>query len=369
MTSPEAVLDRPASRAGHDRHAIGIVAMFLLSRLALVAVGLATKLSQGERLQFPADLVDLFVRWDASWYLAIVEHGYSNEDSAAQPGATTYAFCPIFPLLVRLVARITDLPAVWAALVVSNCAFLAALFAVFAYGRRIGLGDRAAVYATALLTVTPGSFLFSAPYSESVFLLLLATAMLSTISGRFWSAGLAAAVLSAVRLNGFLFAAFPAAKVIRQAIRAPSEIFARPEALLPIALAPAGMLAFFWFSYVTTGDAFGPMTSDGRSSRSQSRDASMSCTEDGTPVPIRNLRWGFCRGHGGRRNRRQHPRRRLVPHGRVAAALCSGADRDQHRSRRRRDRAALRALMPRRWFQLRSSGPLLRSVGVSFWPS
>jgi hypothetical protein len=82
-----------------------------------------------------------------------------------------------------------------------------------------------------------------------------------TISGRFWSAGLAAAVLSAVRLNGFLFAVFPAAKVIRQAIRAPSEVLAQPEVLLPIALAPAGMFAFLWFSYVTTGDAFAPMTS------------------------------------------------------------------------------------------------------------
>ena len=103
----EAVLDRPESKSGHRRHAIGIVTMFLVSRAALVAVGLATKLSQGERLQFPADLVDLFVRWDAGWYLGIAEHGYANQDSGAQPGATSYAFCPVFPLLVRLVARAT----------------------------------------------------------------------------------------------------------------------------------------------------------------------------------------------------------------------------------------------------------------------
>jgi hypothetical protein len=91
----EAVLERPAAGTGRDHHAVGIVTMFLLSRAALVAVGLATKLSQGERVRFPADLFDLFVRWDADWYLAIVEHGYSNQDSAAQPGATPYAFCSI----------------------------------------------------------------------------------------------------------------------------------------------------------------------------------------------------------------------------------------------------------------------------------
>jgi hypothetical protein len=164
-------------------------------------------------------------------------------------------------LLVRLVARVGELPATWAALIVSNCAFLAALFVVFAYGRKIGLSDHAATYAAALLTVTPGSFLFSAPYAESIFILLLATAMLCTLSGRFWAAALAAAVLSAVRLNGYLFAAFPAARLIRQGIRTPSKLLTRPEALLPIAFAPAGMFAFLWFSYLTTGDAFAPITS------------------------------------------------------------------------------------------------------------
>ena len=37
----------------------------------------------------------------------------------------------------------------------------------------------------------------------------------------------------------------------------------------------------------------------------------------------------FRRSHGGSRNRREHPRRRLIPHGRAAAALGSGADQHQ----------------------------------------
>jgi hypothetical protein len=256
----EAVLKAPASRAGHDRHAAAIVAIFLLSRAALVAVGLATKLWQGERLRFPADLAELFVRWDAGWYLRIAEHGYSVEDSPVQPGANTYAFSPLFPLLVRGVARVTDLPATLAALIISNTAFLAALFVVFAYGRRIGLSGRAALLAVALLAAMPGSFVYSAPYTESVFLLLLASAMLLTLNGRFWVASLAAALLSAVRPNGFLFAAYPAARVVRQNLKTPSALLARPEALLPIAFAPAGLFAFYWFAYLATGDPFTPLT-------------------------------------------------------------------------------------------------------------
>jgi Mannosyltransferase (PIG-V) len=256
----EAVLEAPASKTGHDRHAAAIVAIFVLSRAALVAVGFATKLWQGERLRFPADLAELFVRWDANWYLAIAEHGYSTQDTAAQPGANDYAFSPVYPLLIRAAARVTKLSATWAALIVSNAAFLAALFVVFAYGRRIGLSDRAAVLGVALLAVAPGSFVYSAPYTESVFLLLLASAMLLTLSGRFWPAAAAAALLSAVRPNGFVFAAFPMARLVRLGIRAPSEILARPEALLPIAFAPAGLFAFYWFAYLTTGDPFTSLT-------------------------------------------------------------------------------------------------------------
>ncbi len=254
----EAVLKAPASRAGHD--AAAIVAIFLVSRAVLVAIGFATKLWNGEQLQFPADLAELFVRWDAGWYLVIADHGYSAQDSALQPGANAFAFSPVYPLLIRGVASVTALSTTWAALIVSNAAFLAALFVVFAYGRRIGLGDRAAVYAVALLAVMPGSFVYSAPYTESVFLLVLASAMLLTLGGRFWAAGLAAAVLSAVRPNGFLFAAFPAARLVRLGVRAPSVILAQPQVLLPIAFAPAGLIAFYWFAYLTTGDPWTSLT-------------------------------------------------------------------------------------------------------------
>jgi hypothetical protein len=262
MTSPDArvVLEGPTSKAGDFRHATAIVAIFLLSRAALVAIGFATKLRHGDALQFPADLAELFVRWDASWYLGIAEHGYSTQDNPAQPGANAYAFSPVFPLLIRGFARAADLPATLAALIISNAAFLAALFVVFAFGRRIGLSERAALYAVALLSVSPGSFVFSAPYTESVFLLLLATAMLLTLGGRFWAAALSAAVLSAVRPSGFVFAAFPAARLVRLGLRAPRAVLARPEALLPIAFAPAGLVAFYWFVYLTTGDPFTTLT-------------------------------------------------------------------------------------------------------------
>ena len=262
MMSPhsQATLDGPASKTGDFRHAAAILAIFGLSRAALVAIGFATMLRHGDALRSPADLVGLFVRWDAGWYLGIAEHGYSLEDSAAQPGANSYAFSPVFPLLIRGVARATGLPATVAAFIISNAAFLAALFVVFAYGRRIGLSDRAALYAVTLLAVSPGSFVFSAPYTESVFLLLLATAMLLTLGGRFWAAAVSAAVLSAVRPSGFLFAAFPAARLLRLSFRAPSVVLARPEALLPIAFAPAGLVAFYWFAYLTTGDPFTTLT-------------------------------------------------------------------------------------------------------------
>ncbi len=61
----------------------------------------------------------------------------------------------------------------------------------------------------------------------------------------------------------------------------------------------------------------------------------------------RHLCRRFRRGDAGSGRRRQPPDRRVEPHRRAAAAVGSGADRGQHRGRRRRHRTAMRAVTRR----------------------
>jgi hypothetical protein len=242
---------------------VRIVAVFLLSRLLLVGVGAATLLWNGGHFGSVDDLVSLFVRFDAHWYLDIVDHGYSAAESPTQLGATDYAFFPLFPLVVTTVKAVLELSGAAAGVLISNLAFLAALFAVFRYALCLGLSARAAMLTIVLLAVAPQSFVFSAVYSESLFMLLLAAAMLALRAKRWWLSGTAAALLSAVRPNGFTFLVPAIAHLFRgDHWGGVLTVWRRPERYIPLVMAPLGLFAFWWFSYLATGDAFATMTTN-----------------------------------------------------------------------------------------------------------
>jgi hypothetical protein len=113
-----------------------------------------------------------------------------------------------------------------------------------------------------LLCFIPQSFVFSAVYTESLFLLLLAAAMYHLRCGQFLMAGLAAALLSAVRANGVLFLVFALAWILRE--HGPGLLWRpwdNPKVFVPVLLAPLGVFAFWTFSYWLSGDAFAQATS------------------------------------------------------------------------------------------------------------
>jgi hypothetical protein len=124
--------------------------------------------------------------------------------------------------------------------------------------RRIGLA------AVALLCFVPQGFVFSAVYTESLFLLLLAAAMFHLRREQFLRAGIAAALLSAVRANGVFFLVFALAVVARR--YGPMLLLTpwrRPQVFIPVLLAPLGLFAFWAYSFQLTGDAFAQASSIG----------------------------------------------------------------------------------------------------------
>jgi len=250
--------ERLAPLARVIRHPLtAIVAIFLVSRLAVLLVGaLALDRIAGE----PVTARGLLCHFDCGWYLRIADEGYSTT-SLWQPGATLYAFFPLFPLSVRLVGLIPGLSTLDAGLLASNGFFLIALVYIYAYARLLGMSVAIGLMAIAMLSFAPQSFVFSAAYSESLFLLLLAAAMYHMRREQFVASGIAAALLSAARPNGVLFAVFPIAWGLRRyGLELLVRPWRRPEVLLPAALAPLGLFAYWGFSLATTGDAFAHMT-------------------------------------------------------------------------------------------------------------
>jgi hypothetical protein len=244
--SPARIVRHPVTR---------ILAVLALSRavivlllLVLKEVPLAEPVSGG--------IGDLLCRFDCSWYLRIATGGYSI-DSPVGPDNTTYAFFPLYPSIVGVVSRITTISPLTTGIILSTAFFAAALIYIYYYAREVGFAHRTGMLAVTILCFAPPSVVFSSVFSESLFVLLLAAAVLHLRREEYGRAALAAALLTATRPNGIAFIVFALIFALRR-LRLPEFVrpWRRPEVYLPIVLAPLGLFAYWGFSYSTTGDAF-----------------------------------------------------------------------------------------------------------------
>lgn len=240
----------------------GIVGLFVLSRLVLILIGVLTQATLGDGTIGP--VINLGCRWDCGWYLTIAQNGYTMDQDAATPGATTYAFFPMLPLMMRGIALATGLGLHQAGMLVTNFCFLAILVYLYRYVMLLGYSRSVALLSVALLCIAPQTFVFSAVYTESVFVLLLVVAMFHLRREHYIRAGIAAALLSATRANGVFFIIFALVWIVQRfGWRSVLRPWQQAEAYIPILLAPLGL--FLWWSYCwwTTGDAFAQVTTVG----------------------------------------------------------------------------------------------------------
>jgi hypothetical protein len=235
----------------------------------------------GELLAGPA------ARWDAGWFLLIARDGYQP-----QLGAHTQArlaFYPLYPLLTRTVGLV--LPLVIAGIVVSVCAFAAALYGIhrlaaleLARTGRLAAGQarHAAGWAMLLIAFSPMAVFFSADYSESLFMALSVALFWCARTGRWKWVGVAGALASATRAPGIVLA-LPALAIYfygPREDRAPDwrieperlsqrSRLARALAglrpryrvrrdLLWLALLPTGIVAYCAYIALAGGDALSP---------------------------------------------------------------------------------------------------------------
>jgi hypothetical protein len=128
-----------------------------------------------------------FAQWDARWFLLIAQSGY-DESSAA--------FFPLYPTLLWVLGS----SLVWGTLLSLVAAGIGAKL-VFQIARPT-LGDEGARDTVLVLALFPTAFVFTAVYSDGLFLMLSAASFLAAERGRPWAAGIAGALAVATRSLG-----------------------------------------------------------------------------------------------------------------------------------------------------------------------
>ncbi len=177
------------------------VALFASLRLGADGSANAAKFDDGSLTHpfgaFGDILVSPLARWDSVWYLGIAHDGYDG-------GADT-AFFPLYPLLVRtlVLPHPSEAALLFSAYVVSFACFAGALWLLERLVE-LELGQRIAGTAVWLVALFPASLFFSAPYSESLFLLVSVGAFYTARTGRWAWAGALAAAAAATRSAGIV---------------------------------------------------------------------------------------------------------------------------------------------------------------------
>jgi Gpi18-like mannosyltransferase len=183
---------------------------------------------------------------DAWFYHRIAMTGYEPRTPDGAP-KNTWAFFPVYPLLVRALGGGGDTSFAIVAVLTSNIAFLAALFAVAGAGRALGAADDDVEHATWYLALFPTSYFFSLPMTESLFLLLSAAAFLAAARQRWWAAGIVGGFAAATRVIGICL--LPALLMLPWQQR--RRLSKQQLWLLVI---PTGLLSFAGYLYARTGD-------------------------------------------------------------------------------------------------------------------
>ena len=186
-------------------------------------------------------LFNTFAQWDSQWFLHVARHGYDSKQATA--------FFPLYPLVVRGVSEVVRSD-VAAAVLVSLAAGTIGVVVLHRLARP-PLGERGATDTVLLVALYPMAFVFTAAYSDGLFLVLAAGAFLAATKRQPLLAGALGGLACATRLAGL--ALLPALVVLLWPRDRRGALNLAPLLLLPAAV---GLYALYLDRHLGDGWAF-----------------------------------------------------------------------------------------------------------------
>ncbi|MGI9116400.1 MAG: mannosyltransferase family protein [Gaiellales bacterium] len=230
------------------------LAIGVLSRLfCLAVVGAIGLVRRPDGAGVVDAMLDPLGSWDGIWYQRIADYGY---DPTVAHG-NGVAFSPLYPLLMRETAALLDTTYLVTGVLVSTACFLVAIVLLHGLIAR-RMGERVARTAVWLTAFFPVAYLFSAVYTESVFLLTTVAAFVLIERGWVVGSSVVGALAVLARPTGILLLPSLALRVWKDGGRRLSGGMALR--LAPLVLLPVVYVLFAIYLYYRTGDPFATQT-------------------------------------------------------------------------------------------------------------
>ncbi|KAI8060717.1 GPI mannosyltransferase 2 [Gongronella butleri] len=235
-----------------------VVGVAVATRVVTVALGTVAYMVAGS-YDTSAELVldwgspwNIFVRWDAIYFLDIAQRGYVYEQASA--------FFPLLPYLAHALSVSVFKPLhvflgeqytlVLAAALISNISFVLAAVYLYKLTRAVYPSHpRLARYASIAFCVSLPSMFMSAFYTESLFALLTFMGMYAAVKGQYLAASLVWAIASATRSNAIVYAGFFFYDLVWQQKRVSRIVLGLLRAMVYSGVTVSGFGGFQWLMY------------------------------------------------------------------------------------------------------------------------
>jgi hypothetical protein len=196
---------------------------------------------------FGGHVSTLLGKWDGRWFIDVAQHGYDRTLTHRSDGSlvnTNIVFFPAYPSAIKAVG-LTGLGELWAGLVVSWLAGLAAAWGIFAVGSLV-YDRRVGVALAVLWGVLPHAIVESMVYSEALFTALCAWCLYALLRRQWLAAGALCLAAGATRAAaGVLVAVVMAAALV--------ALMRMRDGLRPVwafVLAPLGLIGYLaWVAH------------------------------------------------------------------------------------------------------------------------
>jgi len=227
----------------------------LLTRIAIIGFSYILDCAISGGGSFGNKLYGVWTSGDGAHYLDIAERWYQSAGSRDE--IVRLVFLPLYPILVRMLAFIFG-NYFFFAMLISQLSFAFAGTVLYRLAR-LDMEQSDALRAVKCLVILPSAFFFSAPMSDSLFLLLSVSCVYSARKKRYLAACVLGGLAAFTRSLGLTLLAPVCFELIADLIRAvkggvkAKKIAGHFPALLII---PLGFVLYLYVNYLVSGNPF-----------------------------------------------------------------------------------------------------------------